>query len=125
LENTKRTIEQLLYILSEETKQLKAGELRNLGVITTEKTRYTALLEAQINDLGQQAKNKVLGQQLAKLQRRTQENALILRSVINGVKSARVRLKNLKHKNANVGAYDQRGTGLVIGEDQITQQIKI
>jgi len=121
--NTKIT--ELLYILKQETKMLRSGRLNGLDEVVRRKTSALIELEGLVADLKGAALVNQLLPQMDRLQRIAEENGLMLRSVMNGVKSARERLRALQHQHANVGAYDRRGSKVFIGEDQINAELTV
>jgi len=121
--NTK--IAELLYILRQETKMLKAGQLGAMDEVVRRKTASMVELERLVSDLGNTVNIKQVLPNMERLQRLAEENGLMLRSVMFGVKSARERLHALQHQEANVGAYDRRGSKVVIGEDQINSELTL
>lgn len=104
---------------------LKAGQLGAMDEVVRRKTASMVELERLVSDLGNTVNIKQVLPNMERLQRLAEENGLMLRSVMFGVKSARERLHALQHQEANVGAYDRRGSKVVIGEDQINSELTL
>ena len=63
--------------------------------------------------------------QMQKLKRLADENGLMLKSVLNGLRSARQRLQALQNQQAQVGAYNRTGAALYLPEENILSEKKV
>lgn len=118
LVNCNAKITELIYILKEETKLLRKGNIDGLDGIIALKAKGMTELDALSQDL-QSANNFIhLAPQMKQLKRLAHENGILLKAVLNGLKSARERLQALQNHEAQVGAYNRDGASVVLSESQ-------
>lgn len=111
-------ITELIYILKNETRVLSTGRVEGLEDIVRQKSERIAELELLMFSLTSREDLKRIAPQIDKLKLLASENGLILKSVMNGLRSARQRLQALQHQESSVGAYDRSGTTLYISGGQ-------
>ncbi|MGJ8562375.1 MAG: hypothetical protein ACSHXY_02375 [Alphaproteobacteria bacterium] len=125
LENCKARISNMLGLLQEETALLNAGQLDGLVQMSARKVEAMSLLDVAMSEIASEYDRLVLEPRVEKIRRVASENGVVLKSVMNGVKSARDRLRSLQHSNAKIGAYNRAGTRLFLSEDQIFSEKRI
>jgi len=125
LVNCNVKISELIYILKQETKLLSTGRVEGLEDIVRNKTERMAELEALTATLRTRENFSHIAPQMEKLKRLADENGLMLKSVLNGLRSARERLQTLQYQEAKVGAYNRVGVGLFLSEDQIYSEKRV
>ena len=125
LVNCNVKISELIYILKEETKLLKKGRIDGLDDIVRQKIERMAELEVLTAALSSQENFIHIAPQMEKLKNLADENGVILKSVLNGLKAARKRLQALQYQEAKVGAYNRAGAGLFLSEDQVFSEKRV
>lgn len=118
-------ISELIYVLKEETKLLNKGSITGLEDIVERKKTLMVELERLVAELDNRDNFIHIAPQVEKLKRLASENGIILKSVLNGLRSARARLKSLQHQEAKVGAYNRDGAGLYLSEHQIFSEKRV
>ncbi len=125
LVNCNIKISELIYILKQETKLLSKGRIDGLEDIVLEKKQRMDELEVLTAKLDTRQNFIHIAPQMEKLKRLADENGIILKSVLNGLRSARERLQALQHQEAKVGAYNRSGNKLFISEDQVFSEKRV
>ena len=125
LVNCNVKISELIYILKEETKLLKKGRIDGLEDIVRQKVERMAELEVLTATLSSRENFMHIAPQMEKLKNLADENGVILKSVLNGLKAARKRLQALQYQEAKVGAYNRAGAGLFLSEDQVFSEKRV
>ncbi len=125
LVNCNVKISELIYILKEETKLLKKGRIDGLDDIVRQKIERMAELEVLTANLSSQESFIHIAPQMETLKKLADENGVILKSVLNGLKAARKRLQALQYQEAKVGAYNRAGAGLFLSEDQVFSEKRV
>jgi len=125
LVNCNVKISQLIYILKSETKLLKSGRIDGLDKILREKSERMKELETLTATLNSRQNFIHIAPQMEKLKRMAEENGIMLKSVMTGLRAARDRLLALQNQEAKIGAYDKAGTDLFLSEDQIFSEKRV
>ncbi len=125
LVNCNVKISQIIYILKTEAKLLSKGRLEGLEEIVLQKTERLAELERLMSDLKDREDINRVAPQIDKLRRLANENGIILKSVMNGLRSARQRLQALQHLESNIGAYDRKGSTLFLSGSHTRAEKKV
>ena len=125
LANCKIKISELIYILKQETQLLSRGRIDGIEEIVRQKTERMAELQALTAHLNASDNLVIIAPQMGKLKRLADENGIMLKSVLNGLRSARERLQALQSQQAQVGAYNRAGVGLYISEDNILSEKRV
>lgn len=125
LVNCNVKISELIYILKQETKLLSKGRVEGLETLVRQKAERMAELEALTATLDSRQNFIHIAPQMEKLKRLAEENGIILKSVLNGLRSARERLLALQYQEAKVGAYNREGAGLFLSEDQVFSEKRV
>ncbi len=125
LVNCNVKISELIYVLKQETKLLSKGRIDGLEDIVLEKKQRMDELEVLTAKLDTRQNFIHIAPQMEKLKRLADENGIILKSVLNGLRSARERLQALQHQEAKVGAYNRSGNKLFISEDQVFSEKRV
>jgi flagellar biosynthesis/type III secretory pathway chaperone len=125
LVNCNVKISELIYVLKKETKLLSKGRIDGLEDIVLEKQQRMDELEVLTEKLDTRQNFIHIAPQMEKLKRLADENGIILKSVLNGLRSARERLQALQHQEAKVGAYNRSGNKLFISEDQVFSEKRV
>jgi flagellar biosynthesis/type III secretory pathway chaperone len=125
LVNCNVKITEIIYILKNEARVLSKGRLEGLEEIVLQKTTSLAELERLISNLKNQEDVNRVAPQIDKMRRLANENGVILKSVMNGLRSARERLQALQHLESNVGAYDREGSTLYLNGSHTRAEKKV
>lgn len=125
LENCSAKITELIDLLKQESKLLSDGRIDGLEDIFKRKAAGMADLERLMRSLDENQNMARIAPQIGALKRMADENGTILKSVMNGLRSARERLKALHNQDAKVGAYSRSGTRLFISDDQYMSEKRI
>ncbi|MDB2438716.1 hypothetical protein N9W89_08385 [Hellea sp.] len=125
LVNCNVKISELINILKQETKLLSSGRVQGLEDIVRIKTERMAELEVLTATLQTRSNFSQIAPQIEKLKRLADENGLMLKSVLNGLRSARERLQAIQYQEAKVGAYNRAGTKLFLSENQVFSEKRV
>jgi len=125
LTNCNVKISELTYVLKEETKLLKTGRISGIEEIVERKKTLMVELEKLVTQIDKRDNFIYIAPQIESLKRLARENGIILKSVLNGLRSARERLKSLQNQEAKVGAYDRDGVELFLSEPQIFSEKRV
>ena len=125
LENCSSKISELIDLLKQESKLLRDGRIDGLEDVFKKKAAGMADLEKLMRGLDENQNMARIAPQIGALKRRADENGTILKSVMNGLRSARERLKALQHQEAKVGAYNRSGSRLFISDDQYLSEKRV
>lgn len=125
LESCSRKIAELTELLKQESKLLKEGRIDGLQDVINKKASGMADLEKLMQALDDNQNLMKLAPRIGTLKRMADENGTILKSVMNGLKSARERLKALQSQDAKVGAYSRSGSRIFISDDQFISEKRI
>ncbi len=125
LASCSQKISELIELLNEESNLLKKGQLDGLQDIQKSKAKGVSDLEAMMSSLPPEDDIISIAPRIQTLKRLADENGAILKSVMNGLRSARERLKALQHNEAKVGAYNKVGAGLFLAEGQVFSEKRV
>ena len=125
LVNCNVKITEIIYILKTEARVLSKGRLEGLEEIVVQKTERLAELERLVSNLKNREDVYRISPQIGKLRRLASENGILLKSVMNGLRSARERLQALQYLEANVGAYDREGGTLFLSGSHTRSEKKV
>lgn len=125
LESCNAKILELIELLRQESKLLSDGRIDGLQDVFKRKAVGMAELEKLMKALDDNQNMAKIAPQIGALKRMADENGTILKSVMNGLRSARERLKALQHKEAKVGAYNRAGAKLFISDDQYFSEKRV
>lgn len=125
LESCRVKISEMESLLDAESKFLRTGRLEGLVEMSSKKLKAMSLLEASIAQLRDQDDIDALSPKINEIRKRAENNGVVLKAVLNGVKAAGERLKSLRHSEAKVGAYNRAGTKLFLAESQIISEKRI
>ncbi len=118
LANCNAKILELIDVLKQESKLLSQGRVDGLEDLYKAKAAGMASLETYMAALQDHQSVMQIAPQIQTLKKLANENGVILKSVMNGLRSAQERLKVLQYKEAKVGAYNRAGGGLFLSENQ-------
>lgn len=122
LENCRAALDHIADTLQTETALLKEGRVDALPQISIRKADAMKSLDLAFSQLNTQDERLAVVSQVLQVKRLSQENGLILKSLVNGVKAAQARLESIKHSKAKVGTYNRNGRRLLLSEDQIISE---
>ena len=121
-----REISELMYVLKDEIKMLRHGNFQNITQLSPIKAERTKVLAATMASLYESVDRDSyrdhLAPRLAKLKSLAIENGLLLRGVLNGVRSARERIQALKTQTTKVGVYGRNGKALAFEEQPVSTE---
>lgn len=118
-------ISELFYILKAEIKSLRSGEMHRFAEFTDQKTAGLKQLNELIVNLDASEAVKALEPQLGRLHKLCVENGILLKSVFNGIKSARDRVQKIRTQGAQVGAYGRSGGDLYFHEEASGRELSL
>jgi len=108
----------LTIALETENARLVSGDLSDMQNIIDSKLDILRQLQPWLGgnrDLPKPSESSTeLKHNIYRAEKLSVRNGAILRALINGVKSARARISNLKILESSVGAYDRMGRGIYI-----------
>lgn len=125
LVNCNLKISELIAILKQEMTMLSKGRIDGLDDIVRQKRDGMAELVVLTAGLTSRESVANIAPQMKKLKRLADENGLMLKSVLNGLRSARKRLQALQNQQAQVGAYNRTGAALYLTEESILSEKKV
>lgn len=125
LADCKDRIRTLADILYNESILLSEGRVLELNDLVAKKTEAMVSLENGLSNLTNKNEIDELSPQIDSLQKLAVENGVILKSVMNGLKSARERLDLIRYSDAKVGAYNSAGESLFNSEDRIFSEKRV
>ncbi|MEP6342138.1 MAG: hypothetical protein ABJ275_02400 [Maricaulaceae bacterium] len=125
LVNCNLKISELIAILKQEMTMLSKGRIDGLDDIVRQKRDGMAELVMLTAGLTSSESVANIAPQMKKLKRLADENGLMLKSVLNGLRSARKRLQALQNQQAQVGAYNRTGGALYLTEESILSEKKV
>ena len=117
----KEKIENLTAVIALENQLLRSGTFEELEETIQAKLSGTIDLETSMQGLTD-PERKELGTLLQKLNTLSQENGLLLKSIVNGAEAARNRLDNVRKQEAQIGAYGQNGQSLYLSGSGLLAQ---
>lgn len=123
LANCNAKITRLLHIFKEEIKILRAGRLADIAMIIPLKTNAMSELESALNELDKKDAVLQLRSSLIDLDKRGQQNARLLQSVLAGARDAGARLAKMQSSHAQVGTYDVNGRKHNLAFDHVSKNL--
>ncbi len=115
-------ISELFYILKAEIKALRSGEVHKFEGFIEQKAIGLKQLNDMIGSLDPDEPLIDLAPQLDQLRKLSVENGVLLKSVFNGMKSARDRVQKIMTQSVQVGAYGRSGANLYFHEETASRE---
>lgn len=124
-----RCVTDLMLLFKRDIKDLRSGRYDRVVITNTLKSEHLSILVSTLQYLEDQDQpgfqiKAYLGPRLAELQSLATENGHLLRSVFNGLESARQRIAQLRHAQAHLGVYGRQGQAVQMVEGAESQEQK-
>ena len=112
----------MIALLQGEISDLKKGDFSKLDVRSKEKLAGMKLLSQSLQQLQTPQEKSVIEPLMARLNRLSNENGLLLKSVFNGAKAARARIETLQAEAGSAGVYGRNGQAVKLPESYIRRE---
>ncbi len=115
-------LEKMIFLLEAEIKQIRAGDFSNLETQSKSKLTGIKQLDQLLSQLTDYEDKAALANLISRLNRVSNENGILLKSIYNGSKAAQKRLQTLRENEENVGIYGRDGQAVRLPESYITNE---
>ncbi|MCI5043990.1 MAG: hypothetical protein MRY72_04775 [Aquisalinus sp.] len=119
VEQCSEQIQNLIALLENETAMLRKGELSGLQEQSTLKLEAIQSLETALKLITSDEQKSAIGPLLIKLDKLSNENGVLLKSMFNGSRAAQAKLESLQQQEMSVGVYGRNGQTVCLEENPL------
>ncbi|WP_306252787.1 hypothetical protein [Parvularcula sp. IMCC14364] len=112
-------IKNLIVLLESETAMLRNGELSGLQDHSALKLEAIKQLEASLQAISSDEEKAAIGPLMIRLDKLSNENGILLKSMFNGSRAAQAKLARLQQQEVSVGVYGRNGQAVCLEENPL------
>ncbi len=117
VEQCSEQIKNLIALLETETAMLRKGDLSGLQEHSTRKLEAIQQLERSLRAVASDEEKAAIGPLLIRLDKISNENGVLLKSMFNGSRAAQAKLESLQQQEMSVGVYGRNGQTVCLEEN--------
>ncbi len=118
----KAYLEKLIHLLETETALLRNGDFGSLEAYSAAKLSGIKALDQLLGQLVTEDDKSMLEPLISRLNRISNENGVLLKSIYNGSRAAQERLRSLQQAESEAGVYGRKGEALSLPEAYVTSE---